>query len=421
MNKIGAVFSGQGSQYVGMGKELCENFLVAKETFQEANEKLKFDLMKLCFGGDENELKRPENCQPAVLTVSTALYRVFSDEFGVKPKIFAGHSLGEYSALTCEGSVSFSDALAMVKKRGELIGKAATTTDGTMAAIIDINSDIIEDYCNERKNDSGILSVSNYNTEKQTVISGNVGLVDEAAKYFENIGATVKRLNVTGGFHSLLLSDAAVKFKSFLEDYEFLDPKQEVISNTNGLPYKNGKDIKDKLVKQIVQPVKWVDTMNYFLRTRIDTVIEFGPKKTLRNFFRSLDQKLSTFSYDDPENFNEVRKQLKDTSIIAEQYRDFIQRCIAIIACTKNNAINEDIYKKNVIDTCTEIRSIEKSIITYDSNTLELCKKVLQLTQIALDTKMVPQIEREERFKELIVKSGNYELESMIDRFCRVL
>lgn len=412
MNKLGVVYSGQGSQYVGMGKELYQNYEIVKEIYQRASEILKFDIAKMSFEGNEKEISRTGNSQPLILTYSVALYEVFKNEFGIKPKIFAGHSLGEYSALTCSEIIKFEDALRLVRTRGMLMEE--NCTDGSMVAIVGIDKDIIEDYCLKTSNKNGILAVSNYNTENQTIISGNILAIEKATEYFEQKKATVKKLNVNGAFHSILMNDAAIKFSSELEKYKFNLPKSKVISNVDGLPYRDIKSIKEKLVKQLVSPVRWVDTMNYFYRDDINLVIEFGPKKTIRNFFKSTFNDIQSFSFENKEDRELIKKVLTDDENKKEYLRYFIDKCIAIIACTKNENSSEVEFVKGVIDSCKKIRNKQEKISDLQEIDSSLCNEVVKLTKLALDTKKVGRLEQKRRFEELINSVDTFELEECI-------
>ncbi|MBE6050849.1 MAG: ACP S-malonyltransferase [Clostridium sp.] len=415
MNKLGVVYSGQGSQYVGMGKELYENFEIAKEIYEKANEILKFDLAKMSFYDEKQEINLTQNLQPVTLTYSVALYEVFKKEFGIKPRIFAGHSLGEYSALTCSGAIKFEDALRLVRSRGLLMEK--NCIEGGMIAVVGIDKDIIENYCFKNNNENSIISVSNYNSKNQTILSGNLSEIEKATEYFEQKNATVKRLNVSGAFHSILMKDAAMEFKNELDKYEFTFPKSKVISNVDALLYSSVKDIKEKLVKQLVSPVRWVDIMNYFYRDDINLVVEFGPKKSIRNFFKNTFNDIEAFSFENEEDSDKVREILKNVDNEKDYLRYFIDKCIATISCTKNKNPNEQEFQNGVIESCKNIRKIQENIASLQENDLSLCNKVLDLVKVALDTKRVDKLEQQRRLSEVISAVDTFELEKYISDY----
>ncbi|NRT80595.1 ACP S-malonyltransferase [Clostridium beijerinckii] len=417
MNKVGVVYSGQGSQYVGMGKELYENYKIAREVYEMANDILNFDLVKMCFEGKEEELNQTQNSQPAILTYSVALYEVFKKEFGIKPKVFAGHSLGEYSALACSGIIRFEDAIKLVRTRGLLMGESCD--DGAMAAVVGINKDIIEEYCKENCNNRDVIAVSNYNTENQTIISGKTAVIEKSIEYFRKNKASAERLNVNGAFHCSLMSNAAEKFKSELDKYEFNMPKNKVISNVDALPYSDVSNIKSKLVKQLVSPVRWVDTMNYFYRDNINVVVEFGPKKTIRNFFKNTFSDIQAFSFGNKEDYNLVKNILLNNENEKENLKYFIDKCIAIVACTKNMNPSEREFTIRVIDSCRKIRNIQDNIIHSQDYDLNICNDVLELTKIALDTKQVEISEQIKRFNDLTNEVGTFKLQDSIESWIK--
>lgn len=412
MKKVGAVFTGQGSQYVGMGKALCTKFACAQDIFLTANEILDFDLMKLCFEGEEQKLNMTEYSQPAILTYSVALYRVFEEKFGYRPVIFAGHSLGEYSALTCAEVISFEDTLRIVQKRGKLMG--SLVNGGKMAAIIGAEPDDVREYCSQHSMVDRVLSVSNYNTEQQTVISGNDSLVKEATEYFSEKGFVVKILNVSGAFHSRMMNGITEQFGEELEKYAFTSPRYKVISNIDGMPFVDTRDIKEKLVRQLENPVKWSNVMDYFLREPIDTVIEFGPGRTLKNFFKAVSKTICTFSFEQDDNYAAIGQLTENSDFIFSQFDDFVKQCISIIACTKNNNFNENQYRKDVIDVCRKIRNINSHNEEGKDITAE---NVLEWTISALRGKLVTNDEIAMRLWELESKTPSLALRKIVDRY----
>ncbi|MDP4180247.1 MAG: ACP S-malonyltransferase, partial [Bacillota bacterium] len=274
MNKSALLFPGQGAQYVGMGKNIYQDYKIAKHLFDEANDVLGFDLKSLCFDGDLTELTKTENAQPALLTTSVANFKVFRKVTEVSPSFLAGHSLGEFSALVCAKAISFSDALKLVRKRGELMSKAS---QGGMAAVMGLEESKIKDACRKISSDDSFVVVSNNNAPDQIVISGHKAAVSKAEEVLSGLGGKVKILNVSAAFHSPLMKEAAEEFKSILTAISFNIPSWPVVSNVTGRPLTDAVALKDELFEQLISPVQWQLSMSFMKENNIDTFIDIGP------------------------------------------------------------------------------------------------------------------------------------------------
>jgi len=232
MGKVAFIFPGQGSQQVGMGADLVKEFVVAKETFKEADNALDIDVSKLCFEGPAEDLQQTSNTQPAILTASIAVYRVLKEK-GIEPDIVAGHSLGEYSALVAAGVLDFTDAVKLVRKRGQLMEASDPSGKGTMAAIIGLNGKEVEAVC-QKASTAGIVEPANYNCPGQIVISGEKEGVEKAAELAQEAGAKKAIiLNVSGPFHSSLMESAAKELSKELEGISFNDAQVPVVTNVD--------------------------------------------------------------------------------------------------------------------------------------------------------------------------------------------
>lgn len=291
--KTAILFAGQGAQFVGMGKDLYENFKTAKYYFDTAEEILKTPIKSICFDGPEDKLKMTENTQPAILITSYICYKLL-EENGVKCDAYAGFSLGEYSALTAANIINFEDGLKIVRERGFIMDKAVKDLDGGMAAILGLEDEKVEDICKEA---GGIVVPANYNCPGQLVISGEKEAVKRACSLAESAGAkkTVV-LNVSGPFHSPLLEKAADDLRQTLNNYNFnkLDDKK-IVSNVTA-EYHNENDIKDFLVKQTYSPVKWRKSIENLIAEGFTRFIEVGPGKVLSGFMRSINRELESFN-----------------------------------------------------------------------------------------------------------------------------
>ncbi|HBE9435702.1 malonyl coa-acyl carrier protein transacylase [Clostridioides difficile] len=285
MGKVALVFPGQGAQYVGMAKDLYENNTVAKSVIDEANDALDMDLKNLMFNGNEEELSKTENTQPAMVTHSVAVLKAVQAEIDLKYNACLGLSLGEYSALVAADAIDFKDAVCLVKKRGKFMQETVPTGVGAMAAILGLDRNALESVVKDIQ--GGIVEVANYNSPGQIVISGENEKIEEAIVKCKEAGAKrAVKLNVSGPFHSSMLKEAGVKLASELEKVNMTKPKVDVVANVNADYYKNeGKEL---LIKQVSSSVLWEDSIERLLNDGYDTFIEMGPGKTLKAFIKKI-------------------------------------------------------------------------------------------------------------------------------------
>ncbi len=256
MGKVAFVFPGQASQYPGMGRELAEKYPAARAVFDEADKALGFSISKMCFEGTEEELKLTANTQPAILTCSVAVFRVLAEEKGLTPDFVAGHSLGEYSALVAAGSLKFSDAVRLVRKRGTYMQEAVPQGVGAMAAMLGISHAVVADAC-KRAAEGEICSAANLNSPEQTVISGHAGAVKRAVEIASQLGA--KRaviLPVSAPFHSALMMPAQEKLAKDLTSVQFSDLRFPLVTNVDADTIEKGDEARDALIRQVSCPVR---------------------------------------------------------------------------------------------------------------------------------------------------------------------
>jgi len=277
------VFPGQGSQYVGMGKDLCEQFPDAKKYFDEADSLLGFSLSSICFNGPEEELKQTKNTQPAIFLHSVALWNVLKPH---DASMMAGHSLGEYSALVAAGAISFHDAIKLVRLRGELMQKAGEENPGTMAAIVGLESGVVTEVC-KNANEAGIVQPANFNSPGQIVISGSVAGVRKAMELAKTAGAKlVKELVVSGAFHSPLMQSAKDKLKEALDSVTINDAKIPVYANVTAKPVTNANEIRNLLFEQVTSPVRWEEIAINMSNDGAKSFVEVGPGKVLQGLVK---------------------------------------------------------------------------------------------------------------------------------------
>lgn len=310
MAKIAFLFPGQGSQYVGMGKDLYEGFPVAKDVYEEANEVLGFDLAKVCFEGPEEELKKTKNTQPAIMVHCVAAMRLLLNE-GITPHIAAGHSLGEYTAHVAAGSLAFQDAVKLVRLRGELMYQAGLDRPGTMAAIVGLTGERVVGICHEASQE-GTVCAANFNSPVQVVVSGEIPAVEKAMTLSKSAGAkAVVKLEVSGAFHSPLMKGAYQGLKEALDRTEIRDAQIPVVVNTTAEPVTKADGIRFALTEQLLSPVLWEQSLRRMIDFQATQFLEVGPGKVLAGLLKKLDGNLLCMNMDRAESLSNVLNALR--------------------------------------------------------------------------------------------------------------
>jgi [acyl-carrier-protein] S-malonyltransferase len=298
MSKVAFVFPGQASQYPGMGKELAERYATARAVFDDADKALGFSISKLCFEGNEEDLKLTANTQPAILTCSVAVFRVLAER-GLEPDFVAGHSLGEYSALVCAGSLKFPDAVRLVRKRGAYMQDAVPHGVGAMAAIMGLSHAVVADVCKRAANGE-ICAPANLNSPDQTVISGHAGAVKRAVELASQAGA--KRaviLPVSAPFHSGLMAAIEEKFGQDLRGAEFSDLRVPLVTNVDADTITTGSEAREALIRQISMPVRWEESVRLLIDEGVNTFVEVGPSHVLTGLLRQIERSVAALNVED--------------------------------------------------------------------------------------------------------------------------
>ena len=296
MTKTAFLFAGQGAQKLGMARDLYDQYPTVKETFDQASQVLGYDLRDL-IDQDEEKLNQTRYTQPAILTTSVAIYRLLVEK-GLQPDMVAGLSLGEYSALVAAGSLDFEDAVALIAKRGQFMETAAPAGTGKMVAVMNTDVALIEEAC-EKASDKGYVKPANYNTPAQIVIGGDVAAVDAAVDYLKEAGA--KRLiplNVSGPFHTALLKPASEKLALELENVDFREFQVPLVGNTEAKVMETNQ-IKSLLARQVMEPVRFYESIDTMKELGLTKVIEIGPGKVLSGFLKKIDKNIEVLTVED--------------------------------------------------------------------------------------------------------------------------
>ena len=310
-SNVAFVFPGQGSQKIGMLANVAAKYPLIEETFAKASEALGYDMWQLVQEGEQADINFTEKTQPILLTASVALWRLWLQQGGAKPSLMAGHSLGEFTALVCAGSLDFADAVRLVRARGQFMQTAVPVGVGAMAAIIGLDDEVINSICVEASQGECVQAV-NYNSPGQVVIAGKVSAVDRAIEKLKEAGA--KRalpLPVSAPFHTDLMRPAGEKLQQELASITILQPEIPVVHNVHAKTESDVERIRDLLVQQIYSPVKWVSCVEAMVSKGIDTTVECGPGKVLSGLNKRIDKSLSCMAIEEEQAFLDALAALK--------------------------------------------------------------------------------------------------------------
>ncbi|WP_379155605.1 ACP S-malonyltransferase [Paenibacillus sp. sgz5001063] len=397
MEKIALLFPGQGSQYIGMGKSLHEEYAIARQTFEEANDVLGFDLSALCFDGSYSDLGKSRIVQPAMLTASISAYRVYMQEVGIEPEFSAGHSLGEYTALTAGGAISFADALRLVRQRGELTQLLIDRGEGAMSIIDSISMEELEQVCLEISPYGDELSISCRNAPKQAAISGQAAAVAAAEERIGQSGGVATPLFMSAPFHSPMMAEVAMKLKETLQSIPYYPLRWPVISNVTGRPYPSHSSIAEMLALQLIQPVQWQATMQYLKRFGVTTTIELGPKNVLSALVEENVSGTRAYSFDQRMDRQQLIGSLNAMEELKKHNPTFLGRCLAIAAATPNANDNQEAYRQGVLESYQRLEQMQEQ--TERSGvplSYEQMRTALDLLLTILRTKRISEEEQQE-------------------------
>ena len=308
------IFPGQGSQIVGMGSDIYKNFDLVKKIFKQADEKLEYEISKLILEGPENELQMTKNTQPAILTVSYSFFRILRDEFGFdfsSFKYFAGHSLGEYSALVCSGSLNFEDALYLLFERGKAMQEAVPIGEGGMIAVLGMKTNEIDELLKSVNKEQDVCEIANDNAEGQVILSGKKESVNSVQKFLKEKKIKSIPLKVSAPFHCSLMRPASEKMKEKIRKTKFSRPFLQIVNNVTAKPEDNFENIKELLINQIYSTVRWRESILYMSSAGIKNFIEIGPGKVLTGMIKRTIKDANCFSINSIADIKNLENELK--------------------------------------------------------------------------------------------------------------
>ncbi len=310
MSKTAFIFPGQGSQSIGMGKNLFENFPAARSIFEEADETLGFSLSEMCFSGKESDLQLTANTQPAILTTSVAAYRAMAEEGITKPDFVAGHSLGEYSALVAAGVITFADAVRTVRNRGTYMQEAVPVGVGAMAAILGADIETVKSACSEAA-DGQVCSPANINSPSQVVIAGDSDAVDRACELLKERGAKrAIKLNVSAPFHCALMMPAQDRLENDLAGLQYTQFEFPIVHNVDAAVNADETRVADVLTRQVSSPVKWLQSVQNLIANGTTTFVEVGPGKVLSGLTKQIDRDVRILNVENVESLRNTQETL---------------------------------------------------------------------------------------------------------------
>ena len=304
------LFPGQGSQYVGMGSDFYKKFDIVKKIFSSVDETLGFSLSKIILEGPLEKLQLTQNTQPAIMTVGVSIYNVLNKEYGLnlnQSNFFAGHSLGEYTALVCSGSLTLENAAYLLNERGKFMQEAVPEGKGSMLAVMGIKLPELNKYISELKKENGVCEVANDNSNNQIIISGDKSAINEMSSILKKDKKKSIFLPVSAPFHCSLMKPAADRMEKKIQTTNFSDPFVELISNVTAKPTKNSEEIKKLLVEQIFSKVRWRETIEYMIKNDVNNFIEIGPGKVLSGLVKRINDKVLSKSINTIEDIESLK------------------------------------------------------------------------------------------------------------------
>lgn len=388
MEKLALLFPGQGAQFIGMGKTFFDNYAIARQTFEEAGDIAGFDVAHMCFEGSLVQLNRAENLQPILLTVCTAMFRCYMEEINVRPFFCAGHSLGEYAALTCSGAISFPDAVRITRERGIMTQKMIEKDFGLMTILDQIEQEkaveIVKPY-----EEQGVY-IACYNSPSQVAVSGYHKAAEMVETEVLQADGQVTPLLASAPLHSPLMEELTGELKDKLGEYAYHMLKWPVISNVKGTPYFNVQDIPDILSNQLVKPVQWVKSIQFLQKFGVTMTIEIGPKNTLSKFVKEIAPEIKSFCYGENRDRDKI-KEIFSEPLYTRTVPTVITKCLAAAAATPNENEDNVEYEEGVITNYRRLQQLQDSLEkNKDNPSRDQMLTALDWLKVIFKTKRLP-------------------------------
>lgn len=403
-------FPGQGSQYVGMGKKLYEQYNEAKEVFGEVSSILGYDISKICFDGSITQLMDILNMSATIITVSVAAYRSFKSEYNLKPQFMLGHSLGEFSALCCSGVLSLKDVIEIIKFRCELADEVNKSSSSGFTVINNISPQAVQEICRKVSNNNTHVSIACYNSSIQVIISGHDEKVQQAEDELIKLGAEITPILTSPPFHTPLMEKVSKRLQEKLNEYEFKMPHCPVIFNYTASPHIDPNTIKLNLSAQIFNPVLWQQSLDYLKIQGIETLVELGSSAILTNLSQEL-KCFESYAYGQQDDREALRKIIKTDNGSNEPKKTVVTRCLAVAVCTKNNNWNDDEYVRGVELPYEKIEKMQDELDQSNLEpTVEQMQEALTMLKSVFETKKTPHEERKKRFHQIFEETGTKEV-----------
>lgn len=409
MKRIAVLFSGQGSQYVGMGKRLYERDAASRAMFDAASSVLDIDLKHLCFDGNPEELNQTENTQPALLLCAVLDYRHFHARTGIAPKFFAGHSLGELSALVAAQALSLEDGLRLARARGLAMSRSGTS-EGLktgMHAVTKIERRLVEEICQSIPGFKQQFVIANFNAPNQCVLSGSIAVMEKAGEQLKKAGGNIIPLKVSGPFHSPYMAQAAQEFADVLHSVKMQAPKIPVIANVNAQAHGEPAQIVQSLLQQITSPVMWNDSMQLLRSEGIDVYLEAGPRAVLKKLVLSNVAGAQAFALDEEDDQPGIEKAFAFDLRQMRERPSLIGKCMAVAVATKNSNWDDSAYQQGVVEPYRTLQTMQEKIEREGVEaSLADMQQALDLLNRIFDTKGTGVEERAWRWNQILQTSG---------------